>query len=134
LRARAADLTEPTGRQRRDDGNPYSSLGGPAEKHGKSQVDRRLHLSMKTVSGPEMQTMRRARVGLLMLLIPLSLGAATYALRDVAPVAAPAAPAEMTPTSGDSSEAESGKVESDDSHSHTPQHPKGEVIGVPLLA
>jgi hypothetical protein len=71
---------------------------------------------------------------MLMLLIPVTFGAAAYVMREAAPVAAPAAPAELTPTSGDSAEVGSGTIESDDSQSSSPQESAGEVIGVPLYA
>lgn len=72
--------------------------------------------------------MRRARIGLLLGLIP-AIASAAYLLGGSSEDAgAPPAPKQIQ--SPQSTPAES----SDDSHSHAPQQPTDEVIGVPMFA
>lgn len=71
----------------------------------------------------------RKRFGLLLILIPMFASAALV-LKDSAERAhhAPAPKQLEAPTSAPKNES------SDEAHSQVPQHPSGEVIGVPMLA
>jgi hypothetical protein len=72
--------------------------------------------------------MRRARIGLLLVLIPAIASAAYLLGGSTEDAGAPPVPKPIeTPQS---TPAES----SDDSHSHAPQHSSDEVIGVPMFA
>ena len=72
----------------------------------------------------------RKRFGLLLILIPM-IASAALALKDSAEHARPApAPKKLEVPASTPAETES----SDDAHSQVPQHPPGEVIGVPMVA
>jgi hypothetical protein len=72
--------------------------------------------------------MRRARIGLLLGLIP-AIASAAYLLGGSSDDAgAPPAPRQIETPQSTSDEP------ADDSHSHAPQQPANEVIGVPMFA
>jgi hypothetical protein len=74
-----------------------------------------------------MDRMHRTRLGLLLVLIPATIGPAAYILstsaQDTSPRPAPKSLETPRPVES-----------SDDSHSQAPQHSAPEVIGVPMLA